>query len=1237
MNFSKKKHKLTIPFRLQFFSNILCIFIVLALSFNQPKFSSTATWNSNGITIANQSIVGQNLNAIFVNVNNTIYVANQKNNAILIWHEESVNPTEIIAGNFITPYSLFVTSNGDIYIDDGLENGRVQKWIAETNISVTVMNISSECFGMFVDINDTLYCSMPDDHQVVKRSLNDALMAPNRVAAGTGIEGSASNQLESPRGIFVDVNFDLYVADGNNARVQLFRSGEANGITVAGSTSLNPTVILHGPSGVILDAEKYLFIADQNNHRIVGSGLNGFRCLVGCYGRGSQSNQLGNPFGLSFDSFGNIFVTDSANNRIQKFLLMKDSFALSFNRPKFCPTATWSSNGITIANQSIVGEDPNAIFVSTNNTVYVANKQNNTIVMWQGENVNPTKTIVGNFTKPWSLFVTSNGDIYIDDGVKNRRVQKWSVETNNFSTVMNVDSLCDGLFVDINDTIYCSMQSHDQVVKRSLNDSNTTPNRIAAGNGIEGSALNQLNGPRGIFVDVNLDLYVADYNNHRVQLFQSEELTAIIVAGSTSLNPTITLFHPTGIILDVEKYLFIVDSFNHRIVGSGLNGFRCLVGCYGRGSQSNQLFYPSSFSFDHSGNMFVTDTTNHRIQKFRYLKRYCVNTFSVLQNIYSSSLTESNQMYYRDCQNENFYYESIQVKVNESGYYSFRGSGDIDPYGSIYKAKFNPLDSSENLFDQDYDRCSDLQFKLNIYLEVGMTYVLIVTTYESNETGNFSIGVMGKNQVILERLSTPVNIQLNYSSKLTDDSPTYYRDCQIPQCHYETLQIHVNTTGLYVLWSESNINAYGYIYQNDFNPLKPSENLLLSHGGECNDGEYKLIIDLEINTRYILVVTTQNPKKIGDFSVVISGPDNISLSSFSPKESSCVIGDQCNFYIKGIGLTLDDILRNELKPNTVLNNQSFSIKLSAALTIIMFVAGLINSILSFITFQSKDSQQVGCGMYLLASSITSLLAISMFIVKFWFVVLTHINVSTSLSVLRGGCASIEPILKLFLYLDGWLNACVAVERAVLILKGVKFDKTKSKSIARRIILILPFCIVGTLIHELAFRRLFEYETGLDKMDMNKTNEDTIKRYVSCITHYSAFVQDYNTAVLFFHLVGPFIVNLFSALFIIFGGARQRSMARINQNFKEHVQQQFREHKQLIISPIVLLVLSIPRLIISLLPGCVKTSENLWLYLGPYFISFTPSMLIFLIFVFPSELYMKAFKQAFNRIRRRTPP
>ncbi|CAF1400607.1 unnamed protein product [Adineta steineri] len=449
------------------------------------------------------------------------------------------------------------------------------------------------------------------------------MMNPNRVAAGTRKSGSASKRLSEPHGIFVDVNLDLYVADCANQRVQLFRLGESNGITVAGSKSVNPTITLRRPSGIVLDADKYLFIVDQNNNRIVGSSLNGFRCLVGCYGVDSQSNQLSSPYSLSFDHSGNMFVFDRWNARIQKILWIKDSFTPSFNQPRFCSTATWNSNGITFANRSIVGQEPGAIFVNTNNTIYVVNQENNTIVMWQEENVNPTKIIHGNFTEPQSLFVTSNGDIYIDDGEKNSRVQKWVAETNTFVTVMNVNSSCWGLFVDIYDTLYCSMPDHDRVVKRSLNDPVMNSNRVAAGTGINGYDWTRLDSPRGIFVDVNLDLYVADCYNNRVQLFQPGRSYGITVAGGTSPNPTITLRCPSGIVLDAGKYLFIADQNNYRIVRSSLNGFRCLVGCYGEGLQSNQLNRPFSLSLDRSGNMFVTDTSNHRIQKFQYFEESC--------------------------------------------------------------------------------------------------------------------------------------------------------------------------------------------------------------------------------------------------------------------------------------------------------------------------------------------------------------------------------------------------------------------------------------------------------------------------------------------------------------------------------------------------------------------------------------------------------------------------------------
>ena len=271
----------------------------------------------------------------------------------------------------------------------------------------------------------------------------------------------------------------------------------------------------------------------------------------------------------------------------------------------------------------MVGALPSAVFVNTNNTIYIVKRENSTILVWHEDNINPTIIISGSFRSPNSFFVTSNGDIYIDDGERNGGVQKWTAQTNTFVTVMNVTSSCYGLFVDTNDILYCSMRTHHQVVKRSLNEPEITSITRAAGTGFPGSAFNELNQPWGIFVDVNLDLYVADRRNDRVQLFQTGESNGITVAGGGSPNPTIRLNYPTAVVLDANKYLFIVDSGNNRIVGSGLNGFRCLVGCYGQGSQSNQLSYPISLSFDHSGNMFVADGENRRIQKFQYLEKSC--------------------------------------------------------------------------------------------------------------------------------------------------------------------------------------------------------------------------------------------------------------------------------------------------------------------------------------------------------------------------------------------------------------------------------------------------------------------------------------------------------------------------------------------------------------------------------------------------------------------------------------
>ncbi len=217
-----------------------------------------------------------------------------------------------------------MTTSDDIYVDTFKSIGGVSKWTSNSTIGILTMYTCQECWDIFVDINNTLYCSLGGRHQIITKSTNNGTNTFS-IRAGTGSAGNALNMLNNSRGIFVDINFDLYVADCGNDRIQLFRSGRLSGTTIAGNGSGAP-IALNCPTGIVLDADNYLFIVDSGNNRIIRSSSNRFQCIAGCSGSsGSASNQLNNPWSLSFDSYGNIFVTDRDNNRIQKFLLSTNS------------------------------------------------------------------------------------------------------------------------------------------------------------------------------------------------------------------------------------------------------------------------------------------------------------------------------------------------------------------------------------------------------------------------------------------------------------------------------------------------------------------------------------------------------------------------------------------------------------------------------------------------------------------------------------------------------------------------------------------------------------------------------------------------------------------------------------------------------------------------------------------------------------------------------------------------
>ncbi|CAF1540612.1 unnamed protein product, partial [Adineta steineri] len=266
-----------------------------------------------------------------------------------------------------------------------------------------------------------------------------------------------------------------------------------------------------------------------------------------------------------------------------------------------------------------------------------------------------------------------------------------------------------------------------------------------------------------------------------------------------------------------------------------------------------------------------------------------LNNASVVQTTYISELTTNSSTYFFRCSDsESTYYEAIQVNVRRSGLYTFFSQSSMDTYGSIYEDYFNSSNSNENKLSSNDDSCEQYQFGFTIALENSITYVLVVTAYGIFQTGAFSIFVSGPSNIDLKNISYPSVIEIsyssvvqsNYSSELNTSSQIYSRDCRKSNYYYETIQVNVVETGYYALSSNSSMDTFGDIYKDDFNLMNRFENLLSQDYRSCSHQDFKFIAYLHTGTKYILVMTTSSPNMTGNFSILASGPNNITLDPY---------------------------------------------------------------------------------------------------------------------------------------------------------------------------------------------------------------------------------------------------------------------------------------------------------------------------------------------------------------------
>jgi sugar lactone lactonase YvrE len=254
---------------------------------------------------------------IFVDNNQTVYVADFANHRIVRWGQGKSSGQLVAGGNgqgnhddqLYYPSDVVVDQNGTMYISDSY-NQRVQQWFRNAPNGQTVIRNTS-VHGIALDDRGSLYITDSERGEL------------RRWRAGETVGQVIASGFNRPLNLFVDRDRSVYFVE--NAKHQVLKIDSETGqiIRVAGGSHGNGTDQLAFPNSVIVDQLGTVYVADADNERIVRwpRGATSGSVIAGGRGRGSQLDQFWSPTDLSFNLQGNLYVVDDTNHRVQKFAI----------------------------------------------------------------------------------------------------------------------------------------------------------------------------------------------------------------------------------------------------------------------------------------------------------------------------------------------------------------------------------------------------------------------------------------------------------------------------------------------------------------------------------------------------------------------------------------------------------------------------------------------------------------------------------------------------------------------------------------------------------------------------------------------------------------------------------------------------------------------------------------------------------------------------------------------------
>ena len=172
--------------------------------------------------------------------------------------------------------------------------------------------------------------------------------------------------------------------------------------------------------------------------------------------------------------------------------------------------------------------------------------------------------------------------------------------------------------------------------------------------------------------------------------------------------------------------------------------------------------------------------------------------------------------------------------------------------------------------------------------------------------------------------------------------------------------------------------------------------------------------------------------------------------------ANCFYGTICQFSSETFRLSLESILGYHIQLQLSLFSQSMVVKMSSIIVLCMFFVGFVNGVLSIVTFGFTPSiRKIGCGIYLLTSSIINLFTIHILLIKFLLLFFIQNGTIVQQWILQGSCILTDFFIRALLNMTDWLSACIAIERILTVVMGIKFNNRKSQQVSR--------CILNTFL------------------------------------------------------------------------------------------------------------------------------------------------------------------------------